>query len=102
MVATGITYQRVESTELLEEHETACGNRCPSICRNGEEHFHRFAQRDLFVQTLRSIDTVLDRYNLLLNLLLRGIRVDAADDALALLSASMVHQLSWRFRAPEK
>lgn len=43
-----------------------------------------------------------DRYKLLLNLLLGCIGVDAADDALALISPTVIHELSWRLRAPKE
>jgi len=45
---------------------------------------------------------MLDGEKLLLHLLLTRIRIDAADNALALLASAVVHQLTRRFRAPEE
>lgn len=83
--------------ELLEEHEATSGDKSAEVGGDGEQIFDGLARRDLLIQSLDRIDTVLDRQHLVRNLFFSALRVDLAQDCDTLFTLTMCHKLTRRF-----
>lgn len=86
----------------MEEHESTSSDGCSEVGRNAEEVAKSLADGRFFLEGFRLGDPVFDGGYLFRDLLFGSVGVDLADDVDAFFALVVIHQLSRRFRTPDK